>query len=315
MNRLISVCVVGLLACPVLAAVQPSATAQEQSAISVVIPELFHNDPRPVEFQGAADPTVVRSRTVRIDLELLTSIKANDRFVFNLFEDATFTAVLGNTENRDTWIGSIEGKSAGTFTLVMNDGALSAIIRVPSKGLYRVRSLRDGVVVIQEIDETKFPPCAIGPIHGVLAGGSVAAGEDCDDGSVIDVLVVYTTLARSAAGGTAAIEAEVDLAFATTNTAYDNSLIGMQLNLVHVEEISYDEAGSYVDHLYRLTDPADGYMDQVHTLRDQYGADMVALLVDDGEYCGIAWLMQNLSPAFEQYAFSVTTWYCASTSS
>ena len=311
MNRLISVCVVGLLACPVLAAVQPSATAQEQSAISVVIPELFHNDPRPVEFQGATDPTVVRSRTVRIDLELLTSIKANGRFVFNLFEDATFTAVLGNTENRDTWIGSIEGKSAGTFTLVMNDGALSAIIRVPSKGLYRVRSLRDGVVVIQEIDETKFPPCAIGPIHGVLAGGSVAAGEDCDDGSVIDVLVVYTTLARSAAGGTAAIEAEIDLAIANTNTAYSNSLIGTQLNLVHVQEIPYEEDGGYVDHLYRLTDPADGYMDNVHDLRDLYGADMVALLVADGEYCGVAWLMQNLSPAFEQYAFSVTTWTCA----
>ena len=188
---------------------------------------------------------------------MLTSIKANDRFVFNLFEDATFTAVLGNTENRDTWIGSIEGKSAGTFTLVMNDGALSAIIRVPSKGLYRVRSLRDGVVVIQEIDETKFPPCAIGPAHGVLAGGSVAAGEDCDDGSVIDVLVVYTTLARSAAGGTAAIEAEIDLAIANTNTAYSNSLIGTQLNLVHVQEIPYEEDGGYVDHLYRLTDPAD----------------------------------------------------------
>ena len=311
MNRLISLCVVGLLACPVLATVQPSATAQEQSAISVVIPELFHNDPRPVEFQGAADPTVVRSRTVRINIELLTSIKANDRFVFNLFDDATFPAVLGNTENRDTWIGSIEGKSAGTFTLVMNDGALTAIIRVPGKGIYRVRSLRDGVVDIQEIDETRFPPCAIGPIHGVPAGGGVAAGGSCDDGSVIDVLVAYTALARSAAGGTAAIEAEIDLAIANTNAAYTNSLIGMQLNLVHVAEVDYDEAGTYRDHLIRLTQSIDGYMDNVHDLRDQYGADMVALLVAASGFCGVAWLMQDLSPDFEQLAFSVTKWSCA----
>ena len=84
-----------------------------------------------------------------------------------------------------------------------------------------------------------------------------------------------------------------------------------QLNLVHAEEIAYDEFGTYGGHLNRLTDPADGVMDAVHTLRDQHGADMVALLVDDGEFCGIAWLMQNLLPSFEQYAFSVTTWFCA----
>ncbi len=311
MNRLISLCVVGLFACPVLATVQLPPTAQEQSAISAVIPELFHNDPRPAEFQVAADPTVVRSRTVRINLDLLDSIKANDRFVFNLFDDAVFAAVLGNTENRDTWVGRIEGEVAGTFTLVRNDGVLIAIIRAPGKGIYRVRSLGDGVAVIQEIDDTRFPPCGVDPVHSVLAGGGVAAGVGCDDGSVIDVLVVYTTLARSAAGGTAAIEAEIDLAIANTNNAYTNSLIGTQLNLVYVEEIPYDEVGGYVDHLYRLTDPADGYMDNVHNLRDEYGADMVALLVADGQYCGVAWLMQDLSPAFEQYAFSVTTWYCA----
>ncbi|MEE9130857.1 MAG: M12 family metallo-peptidase, partial [Phycisphaerales bacterium] len=311
MKRLISLCVVGLLAIGPLGTVQPSATAQEQSEIAEVIPELFRDGLRPAEMRVAADPTVLRSRTVRVNVDLLDSIKADDRFVFNLFEDATFAARLEIIKNRDTWVGSIEGKPAGTFTLVMNDGALSAIIRVPGKGIYRVRSLRDGVVVIQEIDETRFPPCGIDPIHGVVGGGGAPAGPDCDDGSVIDVLVVYTPLARDAAGGTGAIVAEIDLAFANTNTAYNNSLIGPQLNPVHVAEIDYDEVGAYSDHLYRLTDPADGYMDNVHDLRDQYGADMVALLVADGDFCGIAWLMQVLSPAFEQYAFSVTTWFCA----
>ena len=305
MKQLIRFCVVGMVGFAPLGSFQPMAIADG-------IPQLFHSEIRPAARPAAADPTVVRSRTVGINLDMLDSMKSKDRFVFNLFEDATFTAVLENIKNRNTWVGSIEGKPAGTFTLVMGDeDVLSAIIRVPGKGIYRVRSLRDGVVVIHEIDETRFPPCGTGPVHGVLGGGGVVAGGGCDDGSVIDVLVVYTPLARQAAGGTAAIEAEIDLAFANTNTAYTNSLIGMQLNLIYVEEIAYNEAGSYVDHLYRLTDPADGYMDEVHTLRDQYGADMVALLVADGEYCGVAWLMQTLSPAFEQYAFSVTTWYCA----
>ena len=242
MEQLIRFFVVGLLGSLSLAAVEPSATAQEQSAIAEVIPELFRDGLRQAKMPVAADPTVVRSRTVRINLDLLTSMKSKDRFVFNLFEDATFTAVLENIKNRNTWVGRIEGEPAGTFTLVMNDSALSAIIRAPGKGIYRIRSQGDGVVVIQEIDETRFPPCGTGPEHGVVGAPPLAAGGDCDDGSVIDVLMVYTPLARQAAGGVAAIEAEIDLAFANTNTAYNNSLIGMQLNLIHVQEIPYNEA-------------------------------------------------------------------------
>jgi hypothetical protein len=80
---------------------------------------------------------------------------------------------------------------------------------------------------------------------------------------------------------------------------------------VHTAEVDYDESGTYSDHLYRLTNASDGYFDNVHDLRDQYNADMVSLLVADNEYCGLAWLMQSLSPAFASSAFSVTSWFCA----
>ena len=258
-----------------------------------------------------SDPAVIRSRPVRVSLDRFRAIQPGQRVAFNLFEDMSFVAVFGRSTNRHTWFGHIDGEPGSTFTLVVKRNILAAIIRVPGKGLYRIRSLGEGLGVIQQIDETRFPPCGNGPAQGVLGEGGVAARPGCDDGSVIDVLVVYTALARSAAGGTVAIEAEIDLAIANTNSAYTNSLVGTQLNLVHAEEIAYDEFGTYGGHLNRLTDPADGVMDAVHTLRDQHGADMVALLVDDGEFCGIAWLMQNLLPSFEQYAFSVTTWFCA----
>ena len=315
MNRLINLCVVSLLACLVLTITQPTVTAHYKSTSSAEIPNLFDSEIRPGKIQFEADPTVVRSRTMRINLELLNSTMTNDRFIFNLFEDTAFVAQLEKIKNSNTWIGSIEDNPTGTFTLVMNNRALSAIIRVPSMGIYRVRSLRDSIVVIQEIDETKYPPCAIGPAQDILAeGGAEAAsaeGDNCDSGSVIDVLVVYTTLARNAAGGAAAIQAEIDLAISISNSAYSNSLIGTELNLVHVEEVTYNEVGSYSQHLFRLTNFADGYMDNVHDLRDQYGADMVSLIVADDEFCGIAWVMLELSPDFEDSAFSVTTWFCA----
>jgi hypothetical protein len=164
--------------------------------------------------------------------------------------------------------------------------------------------------MVEETGDDLFPPCATTD-EQIVGDGGIAAGGGSDDGSVIDLLVVYTPNARSAIGGTTAIQSEITVAVFNANNAYNNSGIGTQLNVVHMAETNYNESGSYSDHLYRVTNQADGYMDEVHTLRDEYRADMVALIVNDGQYCGLAWLMQNLSPAFQSSAFSVTSWFCA----
>lgn len=123
---------------------------------------------------------------------------------------------------------------------------------------------------------------ALSMCHAVRAGDGVPRGvmSGCDDGTAIDMLVVYTAAARSAAGGTAAIEARIDAAVADTNAALANSLIDTSVNLVHTQEISYAETGdSEVDGV-RLLDPNDGYLDDVPVLRDQYAADIAVLWVD-----------------------------------
>ena len=56
------------------------------------------------------------------------------------------------------------------------------------------------------------------------------------------------------------------------------SAITPRLNLVHAAEVSYVESGFYSLDLSRLQAPGDGYMDDVHPLRDTYGADAVVLL-------------------------------------
>ncbi|MBI1744256.1 hypothetical protein HYR54_14475 [Candidatus Acetothermia bacterium] len=141
---------------------------------------------------------------------------------------------------------------------------------------------------------------------------SAIATPASDDGSIIDVMVVYTPAARSAAGGTSAIQAAIDLMVSTTNQAYTNSGITTRLNLVHSEEVSYTETGGTED-LDRLTNSSDGFMDNVHSLRNTYGADLVALITEPpppAQYCGIAWLMTNVSPSFESFGFSVTLRTC-----
>ena len=113
----------------------------------------------------------------------------------------------------------------------------------------------------------------------------------CDEGTdgTIDVAVVYTPAAREAAGGTAAIEAAVDLMVAEANQAYAASGVRHRVALVDRSEVRYAETSAYVD-VRRLEAPADGHLDEVPVLRDRVGADLVHLIVGGADYdvCGIA---------------------------
>ena len=105
----------------------------------------------------------------------------------------------------------------------------------------------------------------------------------------IDVAVVYTQAAREEAGGTAEIEAVIDLMVAETNEAYQASGVHHRLALVARSEVQYAEAGDFRD-IDRLADPSDGYMDGVHAMRDRTGADLVHLVFkhQDHPFGGVA---------------------------
>jgi hypothetical protein len=121
-------------------------------------------------------------------------------------------------------------------------------------------------------------------------------------------MVVYTAAARQAAGGTANMEATVQAAVDAANTAYGNSQIVQRLRLVHTAEVPYNEAtaGDYSEHLNWVAADA-----AVAALRNTYRADVVDMMVQDGQFCGIASLMVNVGPSFESSAYSVTTRSCA----
>ena len=106
------------------------------------------------------------------------------------------------------------------------------------------------------------------------------------EGVTIDVAVVYTPAAREAAGGTAAIEALIDLWVADTNGAYDASGVRHRLALAAREEVDYVESGDAGIDMERLSEPSDGYLDSVHDLRDRAGADLVHLIVSESNFGG-----------------------------
>ena len=95
----------------------------------------------------------------------------------------------------------------------------------------------------------------------------------------IDVAVFYTPEARRLAGGIAEIEARIDLMVAETNQAYVDSGVNQRVVLVASEEVRYEDWNGF-SALDRLRDRSDGYMDEIHAIRDRVGADLVHLIAE-----------------------------------
>jgi hypothetical protein len=126
------------------------------------------------------------------------------------------------------------------------------------------------------------------------------------EGVVIDVIVAYT---KAAASGYADIMREViEPAIEAGNDSFQLSGIGhIKLHLVHAYQTSYLESGDQFVHLWRFADKGDGYMDEIHELRDRYQADVAILVVDDPDGCGQATRVS----ADEDDAFAVVHHACA----
>ncbi len=147
-------------------------------------------------------------------------------------------------------------------------------------------------------------PVAAAEVRGP---GPVAATQAEDSNALIDVLVVYTPAARVTLGGTGQVQAEATAAVNNANLALANSGVVHRYRLVYLGEVGYTESGTSSTDLSRLRSVTDGYMDEVHGLRDTYKADVVSLLTNASDVCGVGYLMgpSSVSTFFHTSAFNV----------
>ena len=102
-----------------------------------------------------------------------------------------------------------------------------------------------------------------------------------DDGTVIDVLVAYTPGGRAQMGGTETLVlSKFSTALNQINTRFTTAGINTQLHLVGARQTFYQEQVNVDFHadLTNLTGTADGFMDELHDIRDAYAADLVILV-------------------------------------
>jgi peptidyl-Asp metalloendopeptidase len=194
-----------------------------------------------------------------------------------------------------SWSGPIRGGN-GWVQLVLMNGEVTATVTVGFTQ-YSIEPLGNGVHAVSRIDQSGFPPehtpdNPSGALSSSLnnAVGALQAAQASDVTAsaltTINVLVVYTASAASAAGN---IASKIQLAVDETNQSYANSGISINFNKVFAGQVTYSEAGrSFSQHVSALQSTTDGVMDNVHTLRNTYAADLVMLVVNDTEACGQA---------------------------
>ena len=99
------------------------------------------------------------------------------------------------------------------------------------------------------------------------------------------------------------MRALIDLFIQSANQAFEDSGVTPRLVLAHAVKVQIPEARSRSATLQWLTDPTDGHMDEVHSLRNQYAADLVHLLTTGGGGSGLVIPTESLDHE-DSYAFA-----------
>ena len=211
-------------------------------------------------------------------------------------------------ENGDAlWIGIVADDPDSEAVLTIVKGKIAGRVRIGAE-VFEILPGKGNQTIIQALDLNALPACDVDESHKINSPlTSSAAAPTGNDGSVVnDILVVYTANARTTVGDTNAMNAYIQGMIDTSNTAFNESNMDVRFRLVHAEEIAYTTAGSTsADLSWVRTDPG------VAALRDQYGADMVTILVDTPNSCGTAYIQNSPASWFEAYAFAASDVDCA----
>ncbi len=289
-------------------------------------------------WQGEISHAQIRMRMIQFaDTAPADLFASRDGAVeLNLFDDVSILATTDKLDIDDNgdfqWRGRMDNHGSYAV-LTRRDGETAGIIRSP-QGTFEIIPSGNGVSRVAEVNMAALAPCGVDPAE---FAGNPLAGFDVDEvfqrtvqaedqaaaagsarGAIVptlDQLVAYTPAALGTVGGTeAAMHAFIDNAIADMNAVFDNNGIAMQTRVVFKHPLSENELGNSASQdrdAFRIN--GDGKWDEIHQLRDDFGADVCHMLVQNGGgACGIASMIYRRNPGSDAFAFCVTDTGCVS---
>ena len=249
--------------------------------------------------------------------------------------------VIDSTEARgpDQFVsrGRLAGVPGGRATFAVAGESLSASIEGLSGGELKLRSLGDslipgGVVQLYVVDPELHGNCGTGVHSSARTLGFTLGSEDrpalsespaavalLESGQgIVDVLLVYSGAVRQALGGVNNVVTELELAAEKVNVDLERSEISARIRVAGIREVNYPGdstagglSGWQGTSLDRLRGVTDGFMDEVHAMRDELGADLVSLVLrrSDPASSGIAYILDEVGAFYQtHFAYSVVNY-------
>ncbi len=240
-------------------------------------------------------------------------VQSRQTVTFNLFERRTRGANLRETsftgtveyaskQSNDTSVlrGTLNNTLEGLFTIIIHKGLLGLRVFSP-RGNYSLRPSNNdpsNYIVVQEDPNSAFPCKVVSPGKHRREGRLQLSSTLTENGSLVDVLVVYTTGAKDYYNGNVAnLERAVREMEEFTNLALRKSLPDVlpptQVRFVAIEEVPNTIGDSLED--YAFNSPGA----PIRQKREFYKADLVVVLRRTMVWAGQAFAMCDLeSPNF-----------------
>jgi len=278
---------------------------------------------------GAQGPRVLRSRILEARPQALRAVdKPGDSMPLRLFSDTSYEAVLEELEdhrrNGLVWRGHLADHLGSWVVMVEHRGVMAGVISTGER-IFRVRFAGLGLHAIEEMDPLSLRWTGNDAVVPDLGSGFDSRTSQFQTNDMvgatsteIDVLMVYTNKAARVllknryfwvdeTDKKRAIESQAMLSIAVANGSLKNSKVKAHFRLVGVKKLKGRGSGDFSDDLGRLQDPADGFMDSVHDLRDQLGADFVVLILGKApkDVGGTGYVVPATHPSAPDFAFSV----------
>ncbi|MEM7015256.1 MAG: hypothetical protein AAF585_27685, partial [Verrucomicrobiota bacterium] len=239
--------------------------------------------------------------------------------------------------------GKLDNNPESEFSVSIYEDAVVGSFKSSEFGTRQLRYTGAGVHRVEKVNEALMPRCAVDqdpavpevaiaeanqpvggpPLDGIPPelresfdlldldtgeGDSKAEGDLIDTqqsaGTVMDVMVVYSTTAKNNEGGLNPMLALINQGITDTNVAFQSSSIDLEVRLVGTSEVTYTVTAAQTA-LNNVRSSTDNVLDDVHALRNTYGADFVSFWTPLSDACGIASLITTLNVSQEHRAFGV----------
>lgn len=269
--------------------------------------------------------------------------------LLNLFPDTAFELqVLRTQPTHDglgtLWMGSVRAAgradAGGECILTFYQGALAGFVRLDSGEYYRIMAEPFAGGEVRQVRFRGYPAGAIdyvipgtadenGVVRDPLQAQTVASEaaakrapswapdmvRTSGGGSELGVLVAFSQRAGNMSELLMQAFASNMIAEANANFQRSQVQITLLLKMVTKVELATSDygawgIGAWSGALNALTSTSDGHLDEIHTLRDTYGADLVTLLIKPTltsgfNVVGIANLLNSNPASFASNAFSL----------